>query len=85
VPQEVTLYTRADCHLCDDAAAMLDQLATALDFTVTKVDIDGDPALTQLFNDVVPVVAVGEQVVAEAPAEIDVLRGALRDALGRSG
>ena len=79
--REVTLYTRAECHLCEEAEAMLTRLAPELGFTIAKRDIDADPALQQRFTDVVPVVAVGETVVAEAPVDQHVLRDALKAAL----
>lgn len=79
--REVTLYTRAECHLCEEAEAMLARLAPELGSTVTKRDIDADPTLQQRFTDVVPVVAVGDTVVAEAPVDIRVLRAALQAAL----
>lgn len=82
--REVSLYTRVDCHLCDYAARMLARLAPALKFTVVKRDIDTDPAPQQRFTDVVPVVAVGDKVVAEAPVDEDALRAALVDAFGKA-
>jgi glutaredoxin len=52
---EVTVYTRAGCHLCDDAIALL--LRSGL--TPKLVDIDADPALRQRYNECVPVVEIG--------------------------
>jgi thiol-disulfide isomerase/thioredoxin len=72
--REVTLYTRAECHLCDDAADMLARLSKQLHFTVLKRDVDTDRDLGRRFNDVVPVVAVGDSVVAEAPVDEVALR-----------
>lgn len=51
---EVTVYTRAGCHLCDDAVALL--LRSGL--TPKLVDIDADPALRQRYNECVPVVEI---------------------------
>ena len=77
----VILYTRRDCCLCDDAAAMLDDLASELHFAVTTIDIDTDEAFLARYNDVVPVIVVGETIVAAAPADRDALRAALVEAL----
>ncbi len=59
---------------------MLARLAPDLGFTVVKRDIDADPALQQRFTAIVPVVAAGDTVVAEAPVNEDVLRAALESA-----
>lgn len=77
MPPPVILYTRQDCHLCDDAATMLGHLAPELHFTVTTIDIDTDEAFFARYNDVVPVIVVGEKVVAVAPVDREVLREAL--------
>ena len=60
--REVTLYTRSDCGLCDEALALLVELSSRLDFTISERDIDADPELTARFNDVIPVVAVGDRI-----------------------
>lgn len=57
-PITVTLYTRARCHLCDDAKAVLEAVQREQPFTLDVVDIDGDPALVALYTHEVPVVAV---------------------------
>jgi len=48
------LYTRAGCHLCDDAAAVL----RAHGFNVEEIDIDRDPALVERYGLAVPVVLI---------------------------
>jgi glutaredoxin len=55
---EVTLYTRAGCHLCDEVKATLLRARAHADFTLREVDIDSDPALRAQYNDEVPVVAI---------------------------
>ena len=63
---------------------MLRSLAPSLDIAITERDIDADPALVQRFNDVIPVIAIGDRVVAQAPVDVDVLRKALIAALAES-
>jgi glutaredoxin len=59
----VTLYTRAGCHLCEEAAAELERLRTELAFVVEPVDIDSDPALFKRYLERIPVIAVdGEEL-----------------------
>jgi glutaredoxin len=55
---EVTIYTRAGCHLCDEVKAVLARARQKADFTLREVDIDSDPALLAEYNDQVPVVAI---------------------------
>ena len=50
------LLTRADCHLCADAAATLGQVAAEAGLDLATVDVDGDPDLQAEFGDRVPVV-----------------------------
>ena len=55
----VTLYSRKDCHLCDQARADLDSLKAEIPHTLVEIDIDSDPKLLKEFAIDVPVVAVG--------------------------
>lgn len=79
-PVRVTLYTREGCHLCEDAAAALADLARELPIEVHPIDIDADPVLKQRFNDVAPAIAVAGQVVTSAPVDIEAVRQAIRQA-----
>jgi glutaredoxin len=54
----VTLYTRAGCHLCDDAEREIDTARRHADFTTEVIDIDTDPELHRQYNEEVPVVFV---------------------------
>jgi len=54
VAQRVVLYTRAGCHLCNDAEQMLWQHGVMPEV----VDIDDDPELRERFNTTVPVVEI---------------------------
>ncbi|MSO20181.1 MAG: glutaredoxin family protein [Acidobacteria bacterium] len=55
---EVRVYTRANCHLCEEAKALLKNLQREEPFAFEEVDIDGDPELRQRYNDDVPVIYV---------------------------
>lgn len=54
----VTLYTRAGCHLCDDARAVIERVCTDLAEGFEEIDIDADPELRERFGDEVPVTYV---------------------------
>jgi glutaredoxin len=53
---EVLLYTRAGCHLCEEAKQQLRELQKKVAFEFREVDIDQDPELCQQYNDEIPVV-----------------------------
>ena len=52
---ELTVYSRAYCHLCDDMIAGLRSLQARFRFSVTIVDVDSDEALETLYGEDVPV------------------------------
>jgi glutaredoxin len=55
VPEpRITLYGRPDCHLCDDARAIIVRVGEPF----AEVDIDSDDALLKRYLERIPVVAV---------------------------
>jgi uncharacterized membrane protein len=56
----VKLYSKEDCHLCDEAKLVLDVVARQMPLRVEEVDIEPDPVLNQLFAEHVPVLDLGE-------------------------
>jgi hypothetical protein len=57
----LVLYTRAGCHLCEEARATLEKYAAWLP-PIWEIDIDGDPVLVERFTTCVPVVEVDGKV-----------------------
>jgi len=57
-PPVVTLFTRAGCHLCDDAKQVIAAARARADFDYEELDIDADPELRRLYNEEVPVIAI---------------------------
>ncbi len=53
-PSEVLLYTRAGCHLCDEAQRTL----KAHGLAVRTIDIDDQPELKSKYDTCVPVVVI---------------------------
>jgi len=51
---EAILYTRAGCHLCEEARLVLQRHG----LKVTRVDIDRDETLRARYTDCVPVVLI---------------------------
>ncbi len=79
---DVTLYTRVNCSLCDDAAGELEALRNQLRYSVTIVDVDVDDALREQYGEIVPVIAVAGRIIAHAPIAPGELRTALINAIG---
>ena len=50
----VTVYSRAGCHLCDEAVDLLRQYG----LTPEIIDIDADPKLVARYTNCVPVVVI---------------------------
>ena len=59
----VTLYTRNDCHLCEEARADLDSLQEKYPHRLVEIDIDSDPALQKKYLVEIPVVEVGPYIL----------------------
>ena len=52
----LTLVSRPECHLCDDARSVVDQVCAELGQDWIEVNIDDDPVLREQFWDRIPVV-----------------------------
>ncbi|HET9913238.1 MAG TPA: glutaredoxin family protein [Anaerolineales bacterium] len=59
----VTLYTRKDCHLCEQAKADLESLQEKYPHRLVEIDIDSDPVLQKKYLVEIPVVEVGPYVL----------------------
>ena len=55
---QVTLYSKPGCHLCDDARAYLDDLASTTEFHLDEIDIRRDPDLFERYRYRIPVITV---------------------------
>ena len=54
----VELYGKPDCHLCDEAKALLKQLQSQHPFTLREIDITEHPCLTKQYAEDIPVVFI---------------------------
>lgn len=66
-PRQVVLYSRPGCHLCDDAADLLEQLAQRIPITVTEVNILSDIDLYERYKHSIPVVVLDGGSALSAP------------------
>ena len=74
----VVLYSRPDCHLCDEArAAILAIRDQGLRFELQEIDIDSDDELLSRYLERIPVVAVEGEIVSELILDRVALRSRL--------
>jgi glutaredoxin len=70
----ITLYGRPDCHLCDDARAVLERL----DHEFTEVNIEDDDELFKRYLERIPVVTLDGEELFEFFVDEDALRARLQ-------
>src|SRR5215207_1456917 len=80
----VTLYTRKDCHLCDQVKADLESIQEQYPHRLVEIDIDTDPALQKKYLVEIPVIEVGPYVL-KAPFDKQKLMMTLGAAGDRRG
>jgi hypothetical protein len=79
MPLQLTLYSRAYCHLCQDMLAALQVLRREFHFDIEVVDVDTDPELERRFNELVPVLMHGGRELARWRLDVLFLRAYLAD------
>ena len=58
-----TVYSRSDCHLCEEMLTELRQLCEGRNAAIEVVDIDRDASLSRRYGLAIPVLAVaGEEL-----------------------
>lgn len=73
----VTLYSKPGCHLCDDARALLEDLAAEIAFELDEVDIRDDVDVFERYRYRIPVIAVNGREAIEGRIEAVELAAAL--------
>ncbi len=74
----VVLYSRPDCHLCDQARAEIEALRDrGFTFELREVDIESDDALLSRYLERIPVVVIGGETVSELVLDADAVRARL--------
>ncbi len=82
-PLDVTLYTRAGCHLCEEAKTEIAPLLRRFGARLREVDIDYDPQLRALYGDDVPVIFLADRKVAKHRVDLGQLQRQLERAGGK--
>lgn len=80
----VTLYTKKDCHLCEQAKADLGSLKGQYPHRLVEIDIESDPALLKAYLVEIPVLEIGPYVL-KAPFDKQKLTMTLGAASDRRG
>jgi len=77
----VILYSRHDCHLCEQAIADLEALQATLPHRLVVIDVDSTPELAEKYGTEVPVIEAGPYKL-KAPfglVDLQITLGAARD------
>lgn len=56
--RRLTLYTRADCCLCEEMKAVIEQVARRIPLAVEEINVDSAPDLQREYGDEVPVLLI---------------------------
>jgi hypothetical protein len=69
--RQVLLYSRPGCHLCEDAAALLERLAQRIPIAIVEINILADVDLYERYRHTIPVVAIAGGPTLAAPIRAD--------------
>jgi glutaredoxin len=81
----LTLYTKPDCTLCDEARAALERVRTRMPFELEVRDISADPDLAERYGERIPVVLVDGEEAAEFVVDERELESRLGAGAGATG
>ena len=60
-PTLVTFYTKAGCHLCEEARDMLEDIAAITQFELTEIDIRNNPSIFEKYRYRIPVIIINDE------------------------
>jgi glutaredoxin len=70
----LTLYSKPDCHLCEDAVTVLRALQEELAFEFRELDITADDALHRSYFERIPVLELDGEELCEYFVDEKLLR-----------
>jgi len=76
----VTLFSRPNCHLCDEARAVLEAVCASHPFVLHERDIEADDATFKAYLERIPVVALDGRELYEFSVDAGDLRARLAGA-----
>ncbi len=68
-PIQVTFYTKAGCHLCEEARDMLEDIAALTDYELEEIDIRSNPAIFEKYRYRIPVIIIDDETLLEGRIE----------------
>jgi len=74
---ELILYTRAGCHLCDEAKDALAPVLQEFGVSLKEVDVDTDPVLAARYGEQVPMLMLDGRKLAKYHIDAAQVRRAL--------
>ena len=74
----VMILTRPNCHLCEEAVAVVDAVCADTGDTYEERNVDLDPELLEFYDEKVPVIFVDDRELAHWRVDETQLRKALR-------
>lgn len=66
---EVTFYTKAGCHLCEEARDMLEDIAALTIYELTEIDIRSNPTIFEKYRYRIPVILINNETIIEGRIE----------------
>jgi len=81
-PVSVTVFSRAECHLCDEAVETLEAVADdeGIAVEIDERDVDADPELRERYGDRVPYVLIDGRPAFKFRVDPERARRKLHDA-----
>jgi len=79
---EVVFYTKAGCHLCEDARDLLEEVAEGTEYVLTEIDIRSDMEVFERYRYRIPVILINGEVLLEGRIDALELVRAFRQARG---
>jgi len=79
-PRDVTIYSRPECHLCEEAKEQIAPMLKEFGARLTEINIDEDPELRARYDYDVPVIFLGARKAAKHRVDPAQFRRQLRDA-----
>jgi len=69
--RDLYLFTRDNCHLCEEMSAQLEPLLQAAGSRCHRIKVTGDPELEQLYGARVPVLVGGGRELCQIKLDRD--------------
>lgn len=66
---QVTFYTKAGCHLCEEARDMLEDIAAMTQYELTEIDIRSDANIFEQYRYRIPVIIIDSDTIVEGRIE----------------